>query len=1027
MQIMEKTLRIIIIEDVATDVELLKHEIEKNNLVFTDIVVETKEAYLQALQTFQPDLIVSDYALPRFDGMKALTLRNEMAPLVPFILVTGSTNEEIAVACMRAGADDYLIKGNLSRLGHAIRAAIDKKFINLKREEAEIALKQSEKLLQSIFRVAPTGIGLIRDRVIMEVNQEICTMTGYLREELIGQSARMLYPTQEDFDYVGTEKYRQIAEKGTGQVETRWIRKDGKIIDVILASTPLSVKDLMQEVTFTALDITGRKRVENALIESENKYRTIFENIQDVFYRVDKFGIITDISPSIYRYSGYSREELIGKPVEEVYENSEDRIQLLAALKERGSVADYDLRLKTKDGQVKWASLSIHLLVDESGLAVGIEGSLREVTTRKAAEQALKESEEKFRTLAESAPYAIMIYQDDCWVYANPATKEISGYEPEELSGMKYWEIVAEEFRERVIGYGRERQRGELARSSYELRIITKSGAPKWVFLTGNTTPFNGRPAGIISVVDISDRKRAEQALEQREAFLQKIFDVLPIGLWLSDPGGNLIRGNPAGVRIWGAEPKVGQEEYSVFRARRLPERKEIEPDDWALAHTIRNGVTIENELLEIDSFDGEKKIILNFTAPVLADNGEMLGAIVVNNDITALKTAETELINAKDKAQESDRLKSTFLANMSHEIRTPMNAILGFTELMNQPDTTEEERGRFAAIVRNAGHRLLHIINDIIDLSKLEAKQVKMTRSVCNIRHLMLTTMDSFRNAELLEKKPELSLWLSSEGVPSNLVIETDPLRLQQVLDNLIMNAIKYSERGVIETGARIKEITGLSYLEFFVRDQGKGIPADKLSIIFERFRQVEENEYHEGAGLGLSISKALVSLLGGDIGVESEVGRGTTFTFTVPLVVSAEEQIPESAESAEKPVHFNGKSILIAEDDDDSWSFMAFLLHDTGASVSRVENGIELMEALTDKVPDLLLLDINLPGKTGYECLAEIRLKNYPVKVIAQTAYVMADEKKRCMEAGCDGYLSKPFTKKELFSSISAAFMAV
>jgi len=262
---MKEAIKILFIEDVPADAELIWREISKDKIIFEKMLVETKKDFVSAIKSFNPDLIISDYSLPQFDGMEALILKNELAPHIPFILVTGSINEEIAVECMKSGADDYVIKQNLSRLGPSIEAAIAKKKVLHEKEMAEKTLRESEEKLRSIFRVAPVGIGLIKDRIILDVNRFICEMTGYTAEELIGHSADLLYPTKEDFDFVGYEKYRQIEERGTGMVETRWKKRDERIIDIILSSTPIFPDDLSHGVTFTALDITTRKQAEEAL------------------------------------------------------------------------------------------------------------------------------------------------------------------------------------------------------------------------------------------------------------------------------------------------------------------------------------------------------------------------------------------------------------------------------------------------------------------------------------------------------------------------------------------------------------------------------------------------------------------------------------------------------------------------------------------------------------------------------------------------------------------------------------------
>ena len=383
----------------------------------------------------------------------------------------------------------------------------------------------------------------------------------------------------------------------------------------------------------------------------------------------------------------------------------------------------------------------------------------------------------------------------------------------------------------------------------------------------------------------------------------------------------------------------------------------------------------------------------------------------------------EFDLQAAMEKAQESDRLKSAFLANMSHEIRTPMNAILGFSDLIGQPDVSGQEQQKYTGIIKNSGKRLLHIIDDIIDLSKLEAEQIEISTAPCNVYELVNTTVESFRNMDLLKQKTQLSLVADLKEIQADVKIETDSLRLQQVLDNLLTNAIKYSSKGTVTMGVRKKPENSQEVLEFFVKDTGKGIPQEKIPIIFERFRQVEENEYHEGAGLGLSICKAFVEMLGGNIQVKSELGKGSEFTFCIPFIQAKTNIELTETGNLKNPINLRGMKILVAEDEEDSYIYLQQLLKETNAKLFRAENGDILMELISEKKPDLILLDINMPGKTGYECLREIREKKYLVKVIAQTAYAMADERKRCLESGCDGYLAKPFNKNALFQSIADA----
>ena len=260
-------LRILFIEDLTSDVELAVLELRKEKLKFEHTTVCTRVDLIKALKKFKPDLVISDYMMPAFNGLQALKEVKEFDPEIPFILCTGSINEETAVECIKAGAEDYVIKEHITRLPFAVKEAMEQHRILTEKKTAELLLKENEKKLQSIFSAAPVGIGLVVNRVFMEINDTFCKMIGYSRKELIGKNSVMVYPTQEEFEFVGLEKNRQIAEKGTASVETRLKCKNGRILNIISGSTPLNERDLSKGLTFTVLDITDRKQAERELLK----------------------------------------------------------------------------------------------------------------------------------------------------------------------------------------------------------------------------------------------------------------------------------------------------------------------------------------------------------------------------------------------------------------------------------------------------------------------------------------------------------------------------------------------------------------------------------------------------------------------------------------------------------------------------------------------------------------------------------------------------------------------------------------
>jgi signal transduction histidine kinase len=385
------------------------------------------------------------------------------------------------------------------------------------------------------------------------------------------------------------------------------------------------------------------------------------------------------------------------------------------------------------------------------------------------------------------------------------------------------------------------------------------------------------------------------------------------------------------------------------------------------------------------------------------------------------LRESEEELIMAKIKAEESDKLKSIFLANMSHEIRTPMNAIMGFSNLLGEPGLDDSEKTQYLDIIKNSGSRLMQLINDILDLSKLEARQLSISTTACSLSEILINSIESFKKSDLLKKKPDIELTLNLPETCKNLRFISDCNRVQQVLDNLLSNAIKYTQKGRIETGCSIKTIHNKEFIEIYVKDSGIGISEELGNLVFERFRQVEEGRFHEGAGLGLSISKGIVDLLGGKIWFISKENVGSTFYFTVPYIGS-DSPLAQTPVTMEVLSKLNGKNIIIAEDDYFSFRYLQLLLSAQNANITHAENGRVLMSLIEKSLPDLILLDINMPVMSGFEFLEEMQEAGIRIKIIAQTAYAMPDERERCLASGCDGYISKPIKKAELFKVLNS-----
>ncbi|MGE4569694.1 MAG: ATP-binding protein, partial [Bacteroidales bacterium] len=379
------------------------------------------------------------------------------------------------------------------------------------------------------------------------------------------------------------------------------------------------------------------------------------------------------------------------------------------------------------------------------------------------------------------------------------------------------------------------------------------------------------------------------------------------------------------------------------------------------------------------------------------------------------------ELVDAKEKAEESDRLKSAFLANMSHEIRTPMNGILGFAELLKEPDLSGELQHKYLQIIQKSGARMLSIINDIISISKIESGIIDIHLEETNINQQLQFVYDVLR---LDADRKQLNFLFHCDLSDSEAVLQTDSEKLYGILTNLVKNAIKFTDAGTIEFGYTAKE----REIEFYVKDTGVGIPKEKQQHIFERFIQADiaDTMARQGAGLGLSISRAYVGMLGGQIRVESEEGRGSTFYFTLPCHTRpvAETMNRQSSSSAESDA-VRKLNILIAEDDEVSEILLTRFIKKFGKQIFRAVTGIEAVAACREHPDiDVIMMDIRMPEMDGYEATKQIRAFNSEVVIIAQTAHAQSGDREKAIASGCTDYIAKPINRNELHALIERYF---
>ncbi|HLO91196.1 MAG TPA: ATP-binding protein [Lentimicrobium sp.] len=434
-----------------------------------------------------------------------------------------------------------------------------------------------------------------------------------------------------------------------------------------------------------------------------------------------------------------------------------------------------------------------------------------------------------------------------------------------------------------------------------------------------------------------------------------------------------------------------------------------------AVAKALAAGESFEMEY-QVNHRSGEKRWFYEYGQGVYDDDGNLLFLEGYVEDISLSCNAKQALIEARDKAEESDRLKTAFLANMSHEIRTPMNGILGFIELLKEPGLPARHKNEYLDLMNISGQRLLSTINDIIEISRIEAGKVDTCITPVNLNELVHYYTEFFKpEAEV----KNIALFSGHLVDPVDALIMADRPKLDGILTNLVKNALKFTKSGSVEINSDIDD----GNVVICVKDTGKGIPLNRQKAIFERFIQADMNHTrdYEGAGLGLAIVKAYVDIMGGTIWVESEEGKGSTFFVKFPYVKANTINGHETGTPQQVNLDCPAKSILIAEDDNVSFKLMKYFLSSTGLNIIRAVNGRECIDIL-GKNPEisLIFMDVKMPDMDGLEATVQIRRLNPEIPVIALTAYAMEGDKDSALQAGCTDYLTKPIGKQKILETI-------
>ncbi len=671
------------------------------------------------------------------------------------------------------------------------------------------------------------------------------------------------------------------------------------------------------------------------------------------------------------------------------------------------AVVEMDYRLIGPDGSITCIYSKGEVSFDADGKPDKVFGVDQDVTEKRQIQENLLQSELFFKESQRAAfvgSYKLDFVKGD-WE-SSEVLDSIFGIDRNYSRTVKGWlELVHLDDREMMDRYFKDEVVSQRKTFDKEYRIIRQNdGESRWVLGLGkiNISAEGNLFSMTGTIQDITARRQTEDALRESNELNSSLLRTIPFGMDIVDECGNILFMCENLQKIFGSEV-VGKKCWELYRDDKCQ----------CINCPLLTGINIgQTEIYETDGVMGGRTFQISHTGMLFQGRKAMLE---IFQDITERKRGENELIEAKKKAEESNRLKSAFLNNMSHEIRTPMNAIMGFSSLMLEANG--DEKDSFAEIVQKSSAQLLMVIDDVILLSRLQSE--KLPANITGFRPSELIT-DVYRMFTLPELKKALALTVNIPAQYKNLIIRSDADKIKQILTNLVSNAVKYTFEGGVEVGFDIRN----GEIEFYVKDTGIGIPADEQERIFDNFYRGAQvrNAAIGGTGLGLNIARELVGLLGGRIGVSSVPGRGSRFYFTISA-----EQTDEAHCEKEMPVVVQGDwhdfTILIAEDEPHSYLYLELLLKDKVKRIDRAMNGAQAVEMASKNIYTLILMDLQMPVMDGIEATRKIK-QHFPViPVIAQTAYVTPREKEKALMAGFDDYISKPVKKTDLMKVINMA----
>ncbi len=753
---------------------------------------------------------------------------------------------------------------------------------------------------------------------------------------------------------------------------------------------------------------------------------TLFNFDDDIagFYVSNLKGQIENCNEAFCHILGFSsKEDAYKHSFLDKYPSPTEREKFLELLRENKKLLNYEQKYLKSSGEEVWVLENSVGIFDKKGDLERIKGYLLDITQNKKLraelkkeqnklkqkEDLLNKSESRYKLLFQSMHNGFALHEivldkngkpiDYIFKEVNPSFEKLTGLKKNDILEKRALEILPGLEDHWIEKYGKVSLTGEPIEFSNTSNALNKTYK-----VIAYSPKKNYFATSFFDVTEIIEKEK--QLLKLQTAIEQSANIVL-----ITDTEGNIEYTNRVFSRITGYSPEeVLGKNPRIFNSGNRS--REFYESLWA---TISSGEVWRGTFRNKQKNGGyywDSSVI----APVKNKNGKIINYIAIKEDVTEKMQLENDLILAKEKAEESDKLKTAFLTNMSHEIRTPMNAIIGFSDVLEKKNASPEQRKLYTGILKKSSYDLLNVINNILDIAKIETGQTEIYFSEFQPYALIKEVYDFYKLKQSILNKEEIQFELNIDNNLKELSINSDRPKIKQILSNLLDNSFKFISKGYIELNAKLNNIDNC--IELIIRDSGIGISKDKQKYIFNKFRQADEtiSRRYGGSGLGLSLTKEFVELLGGEIKLNSVESEGTTIIFTIPFAPIQDVELEEVIHLSISEVS-NNKKIMIVEDVHENYELIKEYLSETGLEFIHCEYGLEAIEAFKQNEGiDLILMDIRLPDISGYEVTRIIKRINPDIPIVAQTAYALEEDKEKVFDAGCDEYIAKPIQEEAL-----------